>query len=343
MNGIGLRTILFPLFVVAAIVLGLFLGVHIPSITGPIATYGIPLGIFFMIYPAMTKIRLKELGNSFKDVKTIGLMVFLNYAIAPFLVAGLAYFFIFSVFYHFGLLSLAVSTQVFVGIILLGVAPCIAMVMVWTNLAHGNMSKAVSFVAWNSIIQIATTPLLIYILARTSVVINPFLILESVLLYLVLPLMAGITTRRILQNKSYFSKLLNILGSVQNLALLFTIVVIFWSEGSGILTYPSLVWMVGIVMLTFYFVLFHVGYFTARRARYDYPDSTAIGFTVSARDFEVSIAIAVAAFSAYPYVAVTTAIGPLLEIPLMLFLVWIQGKREMNINAPSIRIGVTAK
>ncbi len=342
-KGIGLRTILFPLFVVSAIVLGLFLGAHIPSITRPISTYGIPFGIFFMIYPAMTKIRLKELEKSLKDIKTIGLMVFLNYAIAPFLVAGLAYFFIFLVFCHFGLLSIAVSTQVFVGIVLLGVAPCIAMVMFWTNLAHGNMSKAVSFVAWNSVIQIATTPLLIYVLARTSVVISPFIILESVLLYLALPLLSGLATRRILQNKQYFSKILNTLGSIQTLALLFTIVVIFWSEGSGILTYPSLVWMVGIVMLTFYFLLFHTGYFAARRARYDYPDSTAIGFTVSARDFEVSIAIAVAAFSSYHYVIVTTAIGPLLEIPLMLFLVWIQTKREIKVSGPSVRTAVIAK
>ncbi len=343
MKGIGLRTILFPLFVVFALILGLFLGMHIPSVTGPIATYGIPIGIFFMIYPAMAKVRLKELGNSLKDVKTIGLMVFLNYAIAPFLVAGLGYFFIFSVFYHFGLLSITVATQVYVGIILLGVAPCIAMVMVWTNLAHGNIPKAVSFVAWNSIIQVVTTPLLIYLLARTSVVISPFLILESVLLYLMLPLVAGLTTRRILQKKSYFSRLLNSLGTVQTLALLFTIVVIFWSEGSGILTYPSLVWMVGIVMLTFYFMLFHVGYFAARMSRYDYPDSTAIGFTVSARDFEVSIAIAVAAFSAYHFVAVTTAIGPLLEIPIMLLLVWVQTRREININATKIAVGAIAK
>jgi ACR3 family arsenite transporter len=170
------------------------------------------------------------------------------------------------------------------------------------------------------------------------------LILESVLLYLAIPLIAGILTRRVLQKKAYFSKLLNTLGTVQTLALLFTILVIFWSEGKGIISYPSLIWMVGVVMVAFYFVLFHVGYFTARRARYDYPDSTAIGFTVSARDFEVSIAIAVAAFSSYPYVAVTTAIGPLLEIPLMLFLVWIQLGRESKHKVVRIqRAGVTAK
>lgn len=344
LTGIGLKTILFPVFVIIAIILGLVLAIHLPIATGPISTYGIPFGLFFMIYPAMTKIRMNELGRSFREAKTIGLMVFLNYAIAPFLVAGLGYFFFYFVFLHFGLLSPAVTSQVLVGIILLGVAPCIAMVMVWTNLAHGNMSKAVSFVAWNSIIQVITTPFLVYILARTSVVISPYLILESVLLYLAIPLIAGILTRRVLQKKAYFSKVLNTLGTVQTLALLFTILVIFWSEGKGIISYPSLIWMVGVVMVAFYFVLFHVGYFTARRARYDYPDSTAIGFTVSARDFEVSIAIAVVAFSSYPYVAVTTAIGPLLEIPLMLFLVWIQLGRESKHKVVRIqRAGVTAK
>ncbi len=341
MRRIDPKTILFPVFVVVAIIIGLLLGIHQSSVSGPLSDYGIPLGIFFMIYPAMTKIRLRELGSSIRDIKTIGLMVFLNYAIAPFLVAGLAYLFLFMIFSHFSLLSSAVTTQVFVGIILLGVAPCIAMVMIWTNLAHGNMSKAVSFVAWNSVIQVVTTPILVYVLARTSVVISPYLILESVLLYLALPLVAGLVTRRLLQKKTYFSKILNALGSVQTLALLFTILVIFWSQGKGILTYPSLVWMVGAVMLTFYFVLFHVGYFSARKARYNYEDSTSIGFTVSARDFEVSIAIAVAAFSSYPYVAVTTAIGPLLEIPLMLFLVWIQTNRETKINAIKELVGVS--
>ncbi len=338
---LDLKTILFPLFVAVAIVLGLLLGLRVSSVSGPLSDYGIPVGIFFMIYPAMTRIHIRELGRSIRDIRTVGLMVFLNYAIAPFLVAGLAYLFFFVIFSHFSLLSSAVMTQVYVGIILLGVAPCIAMVMVWTNLAHGNMSKAVSFVAWNSVIQVVTTPVLVYILARTSVVISPLLILESVLLYLALPLVAGLVTRKLLQKKTYFSKILNALSSIQTLALLFTILVIFWSQGKGILLYPSLVWMVGAVMLIFYFALFHVGYFSARKARYNYEDSTAIGFTVSARDFEISIAIAVVAFSSYPYVAVTTAIGPLLEIPLMLFLVWIQIHRETRINKIKASVGVS--
>ncbi|MCL5407740.1 MAG: hypothetical protein M1518_00005, partial [Candidatus Thermoplasmatota archaeon] len=116
------------------------------------------------------------------------------------------------------------------------------------------------------------------------------------------------------------------------LALLFTILVIFWGEGYGIIDTPSLVWMVGIVMLIFYFLLFQTGYLASRKLGHNYPDSTAVGFTVSARDFEVSIAIAIAAFAIYPYVAITTAIGPLLEIPLMLFLVWVQLGREQRIN-----------
>jgi ACR3 family arsenite transporter len=329
---IGIRTILFPVFVVVAIVLGLVLGFKIKAGTSIVATYGIPIGLFFMIYPAMTKVRLNELGKSLRNVRTVGLMVLLNYAIAPFLVAGIAYFFVFEIYRPLNLISANVASQMLVGIILLGVAPCIAMVMVWTDLAHGNLPLGVSFVAWNSIIQVITTPFLVYLLARTSVIVSPVLILESVLLYLVLPLIAGIMTRRLLRKKTYFSRVLNKLGSVQTIALLFTIVVIFWGEGYGIIDTPSLVWMVGIVMLIFYFLLFQTGYLTSRRLGHDYPDSTAIGFTVSARDFEVSIAIAIAAFAVYPYVAITTAIGPLLEIPLMLFLVWVQLGREQRIN-----------
>lgn len=267
-------------------------------------------------------------------------MVFLNYAIAPLLVAGLAYLFFDVIYFHFGILNPAVNSQVLVGVILLGVAPCIAMVMVWTDLAHGKMETAVSFVAWNSVIQVITTPFLVYLLARTSVIISPFLILESVLLYLATPLVAGIITRSLLRKTRYFSKVLNALGNVQTIALLFTIVVIFWSVGKGILANPSLIWMIGIVMLTFYFVLFHIGYFAAKKFGHDYYNSTAIGFTVSARDFEASIAIAVAAFSVYPFVAVTTAIGPLLEIPLMLLLVSIQLRREETHRGTRVLAGL---
>ncbi|MEM3186187.1 MAG: bile acid:sodium symporter [Conexivisphaerales archaeon] len=331
---LGLKTLLFPMLVLVAIALGLTLGFSFKEESSGIATYGIPVGLFFMIYPAMTKVRLEDMAKSLKSMRSVGLMVMLNYAIAPFLVAGIGYLFIGSIFSHIGLLPQAISSQVLVGVILLGVAPCIAMVMVWTDLAHGNLPLAVSFVAWNSIIQIITTPLLVYVLTRTSVIINPLLILESVLFYLLLPLLTGMITRKLIQKKRYFSRVLNTLSSVQTIALLFTILVIFWGEGYGIIDTPSLVWMIAVVMLTFYFILFHLGYLFSRKLGYNYADSTAIGFTVSARDFEVSIAIALAAFSAYPYVAVTTAIGPLLEIPLMLLLVWIQlGRKER------IRIG----
>ena len=339
---IGLRTLLFPVFVVLAIVSGLLIGLKFRAESSAVATYGIPFGLFFMIYPAMAKIRFNQMKDSFKNIKMIGLMIFLNYAIAPFLVAGIAYFFINLVYVHTGILSQHVASQVLVGVILLGVAPCIAMVMVWTDLSRGNLPLAVSFVAWNSVIQIITTPFLVYLLARTSVIVSPVLIFESVLLYLVLPMIAGALTRTALKKGKHLSKVLNYLGYVQTIALLLTIVVIFWGEGYGILDNPSLVWMIGIIMLTFYFLLFHVGYFTSRKLGYSYPDSTSIGFTVSARDFEVSIAVALAAFSVYPYVGITTSIGPLLEIPLMLFLVWIQLRRERDIRAEQVSRGMEA-
>ncbi len=312
-------------------ILGLALSFKGSNLIGTISTFGIPIGLFFMIYPAMVKVHLKEILGGMKDVRKLGLMIFLNYAIAPFLVAGLAYLFFFGIFERFGFIGTQVGSQVLVGIILLGVAPCIAMVMVWTDLAKGNLAAGVSFVAWNSIIQVLTTPFLVYFLARTQLIINPLVILKSVILYLVTPLVAGTLTRYFLWRKPYFTKFLNRLGTVQTLALMFTIVSIFWSEGSGILDHITLIWMVGVVMLSFYFVLFHLGYYAAKRAKFDYPDSTAIGFTVSARDFEISIAIAIVAFAAYPYVIFTTAIGPLLEIPLMLLLVWLQLTRRNSI------------
>jgi len=330
MKKINLKTALFPIFVLISIMLGLILSMNMKDYSNSISKFGIPIGLFFMIYPAMTKIKIEEIKSSFRDRKSILVMLILNYGVAPFLVAGVGYFFIIFLFHGAGILTTQLSSQIFVGIILLGVAPCIAMVIVWTDLSKGNLALGVSFVAWNSIIQVISTPVLVYLLARTSVTINPLLILESVLLYLLLPLIAGILTRKFIQDKSYFKVFLKMLGNVQTIALLFTIVVIFWGEGSGILGYPSLIWMIGIVMLTFYFILFHIGYFVSRKLNFNYPDSTAIGFSVSARDFEISIAIAISAFSIYPFVVITTAIGPLLEIPLMLILVWIQLNRKRH-------------
>jgi ACR3 family arsenite transporter len=341
---LSLRMIIFPIFVAVSMSLGLLLGLKVHVYSSSVATYGIPVGLFFMIYPVMTKVRLEELGKSIRDLKTLGLMVLLNYAVDPFLVAGLAYLFFYGIYDRLGLLASSITSQALVGVILLGVAPCIAMVIVWTDLAGGNLALGVSFIAWNSVIQIITTPILVYILTRTSVIINPLLILESVLLYLLIPLIAGIITRRTLQRKNIFSKILKALDNVQTAALLFTIVMIFWGGGYGVISHPFLIWMIGAVMLVFYFVLFHMGYFVARFIGYNYADSTAIGFTVSARDFEVSIAIAVTAFSAYPYVAVTTTIGPLLEIPFMLLLVWIQLlRREKDLLISSTKFTEPAK
>ncbi|PLC65882.1 hypothetical protein B7L70_09905 [Vulcanisaeta sp. EB80] len=324
LGALGLKAILFPIFVAIAIVLGLELGVHLTSFSGLVSTYGIPVGLFFMIYPAMVKIRVNELAKSLTDAKKVGLMVALNYAIDPFLVGGLGYFFFVIIFRALGLVNSTVASQAFVGVVLLGAAPCIAMVIVWTDLSRGNLPLGVSFVAWNSIIQIFTTPVYVWLLTRTTVFVNPILILESVLEYLAIPLAAGVVTRYLLQGKAYFSRVLKVLDNVQTIALLFTIVVIFWGEGYGIMEYPNLIWMMAIVMLTFYFVLFHIGYYTSRKLGYNYADSTAIGYSVAARDFEVAIAIAVTAFAKYAFVPIITAIGPLLEIPLMLLLVWVQ-------------------
>jgi len=337
LRALGLKAILFPIFVAIAIVLGLELGVHLTSFSGLVSTYGIPVGLFFMIYPAMVKIRVNELAKSLTDAKKVGLMVALNYAIDPFLVGGLGYFFFVIIFRALGLVNSTVASQAFVGVVLLGAAPCIAMVIVWTDLSRGNLPLGVSFVAWNSIIQILTTPVYVYLLTRATVFVNPMLILESVLEYLAIPLAAGVVTRYLLQGKAYFSRVLKVLDNVQTIALLFTIVVIFWGEGYGIVEYPSLIWMMAIVMLTFYFVLFHIGYYTSRKLRYNYADSTAIGYSVAARDFEVSIAIAVTAFAKYTFVPIITAIGPLLEIPLMLILVWVQLTRYRK-EAPVLRV-----
>ncbi|MCL4325937.1 MAG: bile acid:sodium symporter [Candidatus Thermoplasmatota archaeon] len=329
---LGVRTLIFPVLVFISIIVGLELGIDFRSYGTIIGYYGIPIGLFFMIYPPMTKIKIEDLARDLKDIKTVSLMLFLNFVIDPFLVAGIGYFYIFYIFYPSGFLSYTVAKEVFVGIVLLGVAPCIAMVIVWIALSKGNVAMGVSFVAWTSILQIITMPIFVYVLARTSVVISPLLIAESVILYLALPLLAGVLTRKFFHRKRYFSKLVNKLNDIQIISLLFTIVVMFWTEGYGIVSYPDLILIVGLIMLTFYFLLFHIGYYVSRKLKYSYENSTAIGYTVAARNFELSIAVAISAFSMYQFIPIVTAIGPLLEIPLMILLIYVQLHRRKKIK-----------
>lgn len=327
---------LLAVWIGICIVIGLAVGKYFPGFSGTMQV-GIPIGLFFMIYPAMTKIEIGELKKAVRSPKQTSVIVLFNYAINPFLLYGLGYVFFEVLFPSLGLMNLETARYLWTGLILLGVAPCIAMVLVWTDLCKGNGPLGIVLMAWNSIIQIITTPLFIALLIGTYVSIDIAVIGESILLYLGLPLLLGAITRReIIKRKStewFNQKVIPYYDALQLLALLFTMVVMFALRGGVILDNPALIWQMAIPVILFFFLLFNLVYFTTRRLGYNYEDSSTMAFHCTGRNFELAIAIALTAFASMPMVAVSTVVGPLIEIPVMLTLVSLALRRRNQSSA----------
>jgi arsenite transporter len=328
---------LLALWIAFCIVIGLAIGKYLPGLSGTLQ-YGIPIGLFFMIYPAMTKIEIGELKKAVKSPKQTGIIVFFNYLINPFLLFALGYIFFEVLFPALGLINLETARYLWTGLILLGVAPCIAMVLVWTDLCKGNGPLGIVLMAWNSIIQIITTPLFIALLIGTYVGIDIAVIGESILLYLGLPLLLGaITRKQIIKRKSkewFNKKIIPYFDILQLLSLLFTMVVMFALRGGVILENPAIVWQMAIPVVLFFFLLYNVVYFTTKRLGYNYADSSTMAFHCTGRNFELAIAIALTAFASMPMVAVSTVVGPLIEIPVMLTLVSLALRRKKKLEKP---------
>jgi len=335
-NGkLGLIQELLAVWVIICIVIGLLLGKYFPAF-GEHLAIGIPIGLFLMIYPAMTKIELGELKQALKSKRQVGIIIFFNYAVNPFLLYALGFIFFMTILPYFGLITPETARYLWTGLILLGVAPCIAMVLVWTDLAKGNGPLGIVLMAWNSIIQIITTPIYIALLVGTYVAIDIALIGQSVLLYLGLPLLFGVITRReVIKRKSeewLNKKLLPYFGSMQLLALLFTMVVMFSLKGGVILDNPNLIWQMAIPVVIFFFLLYNLVFYTCRKFGYNYEDSSTMGFHCTGRNFELAIAIALTAFATMPMVVVSTVVGPLIEIPVMLTIVWLSLRTRNRIR-----------
>jgi ACR3 family arsenite transporter len=326
---------LLALWVALCIAIGLLLGKYFPEFSEHLEI-GIPIGLFLMIYPAMTKIELGELKAALKSKKQVGIIVFFNYAVNPFLLFALGYIFFEVIFLQLGLITPEAARYLWTGLILLGVAPCIAMVLVWTDLAKGNGPMGIVLMAWNSIIQVITTPFYIALLVGTYIAIDIFLIGQSVLLYLGLPLLLGVLTRSyVIKNKGEVwlkEKLLPYFGAMQLLALLFTMVVMFSLKGGVILDNPHLIWQMAIPVIIFFFLLYFLVFYTCRKLGYNYEDSSTMGFHATGRNFELAIAIALTAFATMPMVAVSTVVGPLIEIPVMLTIVWLSLRMRRKIH-----------
>jgi ACR3 family arsenite transporter len=283
-------------------------GTFEPTVANAISL-GVPIGLFAMMYPAMTNVRLDEIGGAFRAPRQLGVVLVFNYLVAPFLMLGLANLFV-------------ADPELRTGLILYGLAPCIAMVIIFTFLAKGNTPMALVFVALNSVAQMILIPVYARLLIG-NVSFDVWIVAESVLLYLGLPLLAGMLTRMAVVRhggEAAMDRLKPILNGVSILGLQFTLVVMFALKGDLILMRPGIVVEMAIPMALFFAAMFFTVLFIGARLRFPYEDAVAVAFNATGRDFEIAIAIAITAFT--PTVALATVVGPLIEVPVMLFLVW---------------------
>jgi ACR3 family arsenite transporter len=270
---------------------------------------GVPVGLFAMMYPAMTNVHLGEVGDAFRSPRQLGVVIAFNYLVAPFVMLGLANVFV-------------SDPELHTGLVLYGLAPCIAMVIIFTYLAKGNTPMALVFVALNSVAQMILIPVYARLLIG-NVSFDVWVVAESVVLYLGLPLVAGVLTRQAVTRRGgeeAMERLKPGLSALSILGLLFTLIVMFSLKGDLILQRPGIVVEMAIPMALFFGLMFFSVLFIGSRLRFSYRDGVAVAFNSTGRDFEIAIAIAITAFS--PTVALATVVGPLIEVPVMLALVW---------------------
>lgn len=296
----------------------IFHGTYVFSIGNTLAL-GIVAGLFMMMYPAMANIKFEDLGKAAKSPKQLLIVMFFNYAVAPFFMLLLAKIF------------LSGEPDLYAGLVLYGLAPCIAMVIVFTYLSSGNGPLAIILVALNSIIQMILIPVYAKLLLG-DVAFDVWLVGESVLLYLGIPLVAGMLTRFFGVKRfgeEWFHKLKFYLDTMSIIGLLFTLVVMFALKGDLILEKPMFIVHLAIPMTLFFWTMFVVVYLVGWKLGLNYRDAVAVGFNATGRDFEIAIAIAITAFN--PTVALATVIGPLIEVPVMLSLVWFAKHTERKL------------
>ena len=293
-----------------------------------VANISIPIAIllFAMIYPIMVQISWEEIKKALRSPKPIGLTLFANWAVKPFAMALFAWLFLSVVFGDF--LTPEQIEQYRAGTILLGVAPCTAMVLVWSYLAKGNMGHTLVMTAINSLSMVVLyAPLAVLLLGISGISVPWDTIALSVAIYIVTPLIAGYFTRRwTIQKKGleWFEKKLEpSLGKVSVIALLITLVVLFTYQGHIIVELPAIIGMITLAILVNILVVFGITYLAARIMKLRYADAIPAAIIAGSNHFEVAIAVATTLFGVASGAALATVVGVLTEVPIMLFLVWI--------------------